>query len=57
MNESINKKIEVLTQKAKEEKDKKSEKIKKQSTVPNSLADHIKTEEQAKSFMILLKSL
>lgn len=56
MNDSVNKKIEVLTQKAKEEGNKK-EKDKKQSNLPNSLAEHIKTEQQAKNFMLLLKSL
>lgn len=59
MKEDVNKKVQVLMQKAKESKTHKTgnEKEKTQSGIPNSLADHIKTQEQAKSFMTLLNSL
>jgi len=58
MDKSIEQKIQVLTQKAKEEKA--AENSRKQqidSNIPNSLAEHIKTPEQAKTFMLLLNSL
>lgn len=60
MNKEIDKKIQVLTQKAKETtanalQDPNS--LALDSNIPNSLADQIKTKEQAKSFVTLLNSL
>ena len=58
MDKEINKKIQVLMQKAGEGKayEKKDKKI-TDSHIPNSLADNIKTKEQANAFMLLLKNL
>lgn len=58
MNQDINKKIQVLMQKAEEGKayEKKDKKI-TDTHIPNSLADNIKTKEQGQTFMLLLRSL
>jgi len=59
MNQQVEKKVQVLMRKAKENKHYKKGKEgkKKQSQLPNSLADQLKTEDQAKSFLILLDAL
>jgi hypothetical protein len=60
MDKEIDKKIQVLTQKAKETNAKAPQDQKNlapDSNIPNSLAEHIKTKEQAKSFITLLNSL
>lgn len=58
MNEDINKKMQLILKKAKEGKKKaKSDNSIVQSGIANSLADHIKTQEQAQTFMTLLKAL
>lgn len=58
MQQELTKKIQVLMQKAEEGKayEKKEKKI-TESNIPNSLADNIKTQEQANAFMLLLKNL
>jgi len=60
MDKKITQKIQVLIDKAKEGKtytDSKGDATTLQSNVTNSLADNIKTKEQAKSFMTLLQAL
>ena len=61
MKEDILKKIQVLANKVQLEGIKKEErkfdKKTVQSNSPNSLADNIKTEQQANTFMTLLKAL
>ena len=57
MKESVRKKIEALTQKAKESGAKNEKPKGAKSNMPNSLAENVKTKEQANSFMFLLKSL
>ncbi len=61
MKEDILKKIQVLAQKVQTEGIKQEErnfdKKTVQSNSPNSLAEHIKTEQQANTFMTLLKAL
>lgn len=54
MDKNLKKKIDALIRQAKENKTP----VEQTSQVfPNSLADHIKTEEQARAFMLLLKNL
>lgn len=58
MEKAIQQKIRALTQKATRGKVAGNLKRKQMdSNIPNSLADHIKTAEEAKTFMLLLNSL
>lgn len=59
MQQELNNKIQVLMKKAEEGKthDERKGKKSKDSHIPNSLADNIKTKEQADAFMLLLRSL
>ena len=56
MKDNIEKKIEALINKAKENAHTGKIEVKKDSNFPNSLSDKIKTKEEAKAFMLLLKS-